>query len=94
MTTEQVKGVISAEVDTTSCRIIRKGLLGAETSAGPSKPINVIWKASGQGYLIGKYPKTLTERFNEVHDEDAEREDAEFLAQLKHYHSRRFSDEW
>ena len=38
--------------------------------------------------------KTLTERFNEAYDEEAKREDEEFVKNLKRYHRRRFSDEW
>lgn len=55
--TEQVEGVFSAEVDTESCRIVRKGTLGAETSVIPSEPINVIWRASGHGRLISEPPQ-------------------------------------
>jgi hypothetical protein len=38
--------------------------------------------------------KTLTERFNEANNEEARREDEEFVTNLKRYHRRRFSDEW
>jgi hypothetical protein len=54
--TEQIEGVFSAEVDIEGCRIVQKGTLGASTSTVPSRPINVIWKASGQGHLVGEEP--------------------------------------
>lgn len=38
--------------------------------------------------------KGLVEKFNEAYDEDAEREDKEFVKHLKRYHRRQFSDEW
>lgn len=38
--------------------------------------------------------RTLTERFNDTYDEEARREDEEFVRHLKRYHRRRFSDEW
>jgi hypothetical protein len=38
--------------------------------------------------------KSLTERFNEAYDEEAKRDDEEFVKNLKRYHRRRFSDEW
>jgi hypothetical protein len=56
MTEEIVEGVVSAEVDTVSRRIVPKGTLGAETSAVPPEPVNLAWKKRGQGYLIGKQP--------------------------------------
>lgn len=37
---------------------------------------------------------SLTERFNEAYDEEAKREDEEFVKHVKKYHRRRFSDEW
>lgn len=57
--TEQVVGVVNAEVDTESQSIVPKGNLGAETSVEPSEPVSVIWKATGQGRLIGERPKTV-----------------------------------
>jgi hypothetical protein len=56
--TEQIEGVFSAEVDTKHHRIVRKGPLGAETSAVPPEPINVIWRASGHGRLIREHPSS------------------------------------
>jgi hypothetical protein len=94
MTEQVVEGVVSAEVDAESHKIMPKGTLGAETAVDPSEPVNVNWTASGQGHLIGERPKTLTERFNEAYDEEAKREDEEFVRNLKRYHRRRFSDEW
>ena len=94
MTEQIVEGVIKSEVDAEHHRIVPKGKLGAETSAVPSEPVNVLWKASGQGHLIGEHPKSLTERFNEAYDEDAAREDDEFVKNVKKYHRKRFSDEW
>ena len=85
---EQVVGIVSAEVDTESRRVVPKGKLGAETSAVPSEPVNVIWMASGQGHLIGERPKTITERLNEAYDEEAEREDVEFFRSTKEYYRR------
>jgi tRNA A-37 threonylcarbamoyl transferase component Bud32 len=38
--------------------------------------------------------ESLTEQFNEAYDEEARREDEEFVKNLKRYHRRRFSDEW
>ena len=37
--------------------------------------------------------KTLTERFNEAYDEEAKREDEEFLRSTKAYYRRRYSNE-
>lgn len=91
--TEQVVGVVSAVVDTKSRRIVRKGTLGAETSAVPSEPVNVIWKASGQGHLVGERPKTLTERLNDAYrDDNLEPEEREFL-DLAREHFSRLDDE-
>jgi hypothetical protein len=56
--------------------------------------VNVLWKASGKGHLVGERQKTLTERFNEAYDEDARREDEEFVENLKRYQRKRLSDEW
>lgn len=94
MTEHIVDGVVSAEVDTKSRRIVYKGTLGAETAAVPSEPVNVLWKASGQGHLVGERQKTLTERWNEAYDEDARREDEEFVENVKRYQRKRLSDEW
>ena len=93
MTEQVVEGVVSAEVDTESRRIVPKGPLGAETSAVPAKPIKLTWEKSGEGSLIGERPKTLTERFNEAYDEDARREDEEFFKTTEAYYRRRFNTE-
>ena len=52
MTEQAVEGVVSAEVDTEHRTIVLKGRLGAETAAVPSEPVNVLWKASGQGHVL------------------------------------------
>jgi hypothetical protein len=52
--TEQIEGVVSAEVDAASRTIIPKGTLGAETSPVPTEPVNLAWTKRGEGYLIGK----------------------------------------
>jgi len=93
MTEQIVEGVVSAEVDIEGHRIVPKGKLGAETAAVPSEAINVLWSSSGQGHLIGKRPKSLTERFNEAYDEAARREDEEFFRTTKTYYRRRFNAE-
>jgi len=41
-----------------------------------------------------EHPKRLSERFNEAYDEEAKREDEEFVKNVKRYHRKRFSDEW
>lgn len=89
MTEQIVEGVVNAEVDIQSRRIVRKGKLGAETATVPSEPVNVLWKASGQGRLVGEQPKSITERLNEAYDEDAEREDEEFFRNTQAYYRRR-----
>jgi hypothetical protein len=48
MTEQIVEGVISAEVDAERRRIVLKGKLGAETSAVPPAPINVLWRLHGK----------------------------------------------
>lgn len=88
MTEQIVEGVVSAEVDTEGREIVPK------TATVPSKPVNVIWQVSGQVRLIREDQRTLTERFNEAYDEEARRDDEEFVKNLKRYHRRRFSDEW
>jgi hypothetical protein len=91
MTEQVVEGVVGAEVDTESRKLVHKGILGSETAAVPSEPVSLRWKASGQGHLVGE---RLIERFNEAYDEDARREDEEFVKNVKKYHRKRFSDEW
>jgi hypothetical protein len=95
---EQVMGVVSAEVDEESQRIALTGTLGAETLGASPDRHRVAWSVvkstTGQVHLIEERPKTLTERFNEAYDEEAKREDEEFVKNLKRYHRRRFSDEW
>ncbi len=90
--TEQVMGVISAEVDTQNRRIVRTGTLGAETSGASSEGHKVRWSlkgATGQERFIEGGRKTLTERINEAYDEEARREDEEFLRVTKSYYRRR-----
>ncbi len=93
MAEQTVEGIFSAEVDPERRRLVPKGTLGAETAAIPSEPVNVLWKASGQGHLIGEHPKSLTERFNEAYDEEARREDDEFFGTTRAYYRRRFHTE-
>jgi hypothetical protein len=71
MTEQIVEGVVSAEVDTESRRIVHKGTLGAETAAVPSKPVNVKWHKTGQVRLIGEDHKTLAERLEDAYRDDA-----------------------
>jgi hypothetical protein len=93
MTEQVVEGVVSAEMDKETHRLVPRGMLGAETAAVPAEPVNVLWKARGQGHLIGQRPKSLTERFNEAYDEEARREDEEFFRTTKAYYRRRFNAE-
>lgn len=79
MAEQVVDGVVSAEVDTKGRKIVPKGMLGAQTSAVPSEPVNVLWKASGQGRLIGDRPKTLAERVRESYKHPLEPEEKELL---------------
>lgn len=93
--TEQIVGLVSAEVDTVRQRLVPTENPGAKTSGASSGPVNVLWKkASGQGSIIGHQEKTLAERFDEAYDEQAVRDDEEFVRNLKRYHRRRFSGEW
>src|SRR5829696_7385381 len=50
--TEQMVGVVRAEVDAESHRIVPKDRLGANTSGMSSEPVNIRWKKEGQGHLI------------------------------------------
>jgi hypothetical protein len=93
MTEQIVEGVVSAEVDAESRRIVHKGTLGAETSAVPMERLNVTWQIYGQGHLVGQHSKTLTERFNEAYREEARQEDEEFFRTTKAYYRRRFNAE-
>jgi hypothetical protein len=95
--TEQVMGVVSAEADPETQRIAPTGTLGAETSGSSSEQQEVKWniiRRAGKERVIGASLKSLTERFNKAYDEEARREDEEFVKNLKRYHRRRFSDEW
>jgi hypothetical protein len=87
--TEQIEGVLSAEVDAERRRIVPKGPLGAETSAIPSKPVNANWRTSGQGRLI----RSLSERLDEAYrDDELEPVEREFL-ELTREHFSRLDDE-
>jgi hypothetical protein len=95
MSEQIVEGVVSAEVDEANERIVEKGMLGEETAG--ARRVFISWSmqdAAGKAHFIEEQPKTLTERFNESYDDDARREDEEFVKNLKRYHRRRFSDEW
>lgn len=54
--------------------------------------INLLTIHLGAGEEHGS--RSLAERFNETYDEEAKREDEEFVKHVKRYHRRRFSDEW
>ena len=71
MTEQAVEGVVSAEVDTESRRIVRKGTLGAETATVPSRPANVKWRKRGQVRLIAEDHKSLGERLDDAYRDDA-----------------------
>ena len=87
--TEQIEGVLSAEVDAERRRIVPKGPLGAETSAIPSEPVNANWRTSGQGRLI----RSLSERLDEAYrDDELEPVEREFL-DLTREHFSRLDDE-
>lgn len=73
MTEQVVEGVASAEVDTKGRTIVPK------TVTVPSKPVNVIWQASGQVRLIGEQPKTLAERVREAYRVGLESDEKELL---------------
>jgi hypothetical protein len=93
MTEQIVDGVVSAEVDTESRRIVHKGTLGAETAAVPSKPTNVNWKKRGEVRIIGQHHKTLAERLDDAYrDDELEPEEREFL-DLTREHFSRLNDE-
>jgi hypothetical protein len=49
--------------------------------------------AAGKAHFIEEQPKTLTERFNEAYDDDAQREDEEFFRTTRAYYRRRFNAE-
>jgi hypothetical protein len=70
MTEQIVEGVVSAEVDAESRRIVRKGTLGAETAAVPSEPSRAHWQLHGQGHLVGEGRKTLAERLDDAYRDD------------------------
>jgi hypothetical protein len=89
MNKQTVEGVVSAEGDTGRRRIVPRSKLGAETAAVPSEPVTVLWKASGQGHLIGARPKTVNERLNEAYrDDELEPQEREFLNLTREHFSR------
>jgi hypothetical protein len=94
--TEQTTGVVSAEVDQANQRIVRKGILGAETSGASSQRIFTSWTlkgATGRERFIDGSAKTIGERLNEAYrDDDLEPEDREFL-ELSREHFSRLDDE-
>jgi hypothetical protein len=93
--TEQfVEGVVSAEVDTESRRLVRKGTLGAETAAVPSEPVNVSWRLRGRGHLVGEDPKTLAKRLEDAYRDDVlTPEEKGLLDGAADQFGRRLSDE-
>lgn len=94
MAEQIVEGVVSVEVDAERRRLVRKGVLGAETAAVPSEPVNMLWKASGQGHLVGEGGKTLAERLNDAYRNDVlEPEEKELLDRAANQFGRRLSDE-
>jgi hypothetical protein len=94
MTEQIVDGVVSAEVDAESRRIVHKGTLGAETAAVPSKPVNVKWRKRGQVRLISEDHKTLAERLDDAYRDDVlEPEEKGLLDRAAKQFGRRLSDE-
>ena len=94
MAEQAVEGVVSAEVDTESRKIIHKGILGSETAAVPSEPVNVLWQLRGQGHLVGEGRKTLAERLDDAYRDDAlEPEEKGLLDRAADQFGRRLSDE-
>ena len=92
--TEQSRSVVSAEVDPQTHTFVPTGILGAETSGSSMVERKVQWilrSTTGQARFIEERPKTLTEQFNEAYDEDARREDEEFVRTTKAYYRRRFN---
>ena len=94
MTEQVARGVVSTEVDTKGREIVPK------TVTVPSKPVNVIWQASGQVRLIGeryeearREDEALTRAYNEAYDGEMEEEEKEMTRHIRSYHRRRFSDE-
>ncbi len=95
--TEQVMGVLSAEVDPETHEIAPpRGTLGEKTSGASSERVFISWTltgATGHERLIDGSPKTLTERLNEAYrDDDLEPEEREFL-DLTREHFSRLDDE-
>ncbi len=90
--TEQVVGVLSAEVDTESRTIVPKGTLGAETLGASSPKVFISWHlrgATGTERFIDDRPEAITERLNEAHrDNDLEPEEREFLELTREHFSR------
>jgi hypothetical protein len=94
--TEQVMGILSAEVDPETHKISFTGTLGAETCGASPERLKITWilhGATGKERLIEEQPKTLTERFNKAYDEDARREDEAFFRTTEEYYRRRFNAE-
>ena len=94
--TEQVMGVVSAEVDPDTHEFAPTGTLGAETSGDSLQRRQVRWVlrgATGKERFIGESPKTLAERVNEAYRDDyLEAEEQEFL-ELTREHFSRLDDE-
>lgn len=81
MTEQVVRGVVSTEVSTEVD--IEGREIVPKTATVPSKPVHVIWQASGQASgqvsLIGDRPKTLAERVRASYKHALEPEEKELL---------------
>ncbi len=94
MTEHMIEGVISAEVDAKHHKLVPKGKLGAETSAVPSKPVDVVWRLHGQGRFVGESRKPLAERLNDAYRDDVlGPEEKGLLDRAANQFGRRLSDE-
>ncbi|MDQ3703737.1 MAG: hypothetical protein M3437_00670 [Chloroflexota bacterium] len=94
MTEHIVEGVVSAEVEAESRRIVYKGTLGAETAAVPSEPANLHWKKRGQVHFIGPHAKTLAERLEDAYRDDVlTPEEKSLLDDAANQFGRRLSNE-
>jgi hypothetical protein len=87
MTEQIVEGVVSAEVDTEGREIV------PNTATVPSRPVNVIWQASGQVRLIEERPKALAERVREAYQGGLEPKEKELLDRAAEQLGRRLSGE-
>lgn len=87
MTEQIVEGVVSTEVDTEGREIV------PNTATVPSRPVNVIWQASGQVRLIGEQPKTLAERVREAYRNRLQPEEKELLDRAATQFGSRLSNE-